>query len=173
MIKDFDALKKAMREHESDMKRETKTAIAKMITPSSTTGQTQTADKDSDLRVIIQQMAADKQTLKEDRNQPYQKRGNWRGREPDRYFTQNRGGGTYNHGRDNNRKPYNHDGSNNRTPDKETTPAPQATHPPTQRYNNSDTNRDITCWRCGQTGHLQIGCRVRLDHSRRAGLNFH
>lgn len=31
---------------------------------------------------------------------------------------------------------------------------------------------DVTCYRCGQQGHLQYGCRVRLDHRRPQGLNM-
>lgn len=31
---------------------------------------------------------------------------------------------------------------------------------------------DVTCYRCGQQGHLQYGCRVRLDHRRPHGLNM-
>lgn len=31
---------------------------------------------------------------------------------------------------------------------------------------------DVTCYRCGQQGHLQYGCRVRLDHRRSQGLNM-
>jgi len=27
------------------------------------------------------------------------------------------------------------------------------------------------CWRCGQPGHMQYGCRVRLDHTKRP-LNY-
>jgi len=34
-----------------------------------------------------------------------------------------------------------------------------------------DGLEEPTCWRCGQTGHLQYGCRVQLDHQRRKPLN--
>ena len=33
------------------------------------------------------------------------------------------------------------------------------------RENESD--REITCYRCGQVGHVKSGCRVRLDHSKK------
>lgn len=40
------------------------------------------------------------------------------------------------------------------------------------RQNYSDATDDLpVCYRCGQTGHIRLGCRVKLDHSRRA-LNF-
>lgn len=48
------------------------------------------------------------------------------------------------------------------------------------RWNNTnqqgaaatDDSWDVpTCWRCGQTGHLQYGCRVQLDHQHRRPLN--
>ena len=31
--------------------------------------------------------------------------------------------------------------------------------------------RKVVCWRCGQEGHLQVGCRVRIDHLKRP-LNY-
>ena len=36
----------------------------------------------------------------------------------------------------------------------------------------SDRNfNTVICWRCGQEGHIQVGCRVRIDHLKRP-LNF-
>lgn len=51
-------------------------------------------------------------------------------------------------------------------------PRPQC--PPRQyssRAQSRDTSTDPehdepTCWRCGQVGHVQLGCRVRIDHRR-------
>lgn len=28
----------------------------------------------------------------------------------------------------------------------------------------SSSSKEMTCWRCGQVGHIRYGCRVRLDH---------
>lgn len=36
---------------------------------------------------------------------------------------------------------------------------------------DDDIADEPTCWRCGQIGHLQNGCRVNLDHQRRKPLN--
>ena len=34
-----------------------------------------------------------------------------------------------------------------------------------------DDDQSVECYRCGQQGHVQYGCRVRLDHCRGRGLN--
>ena len=37
---------------------------------------------------------------------------------------------------------------------------------------SSDSQRsEPVCWRCGQVGHLRLGCRVNMEHSR-WHLNF-
>jgi hypothetical protein len=38
--------------------------------------------------------------------------------------------------------------------------------PPDQQVFDDDV-REPVCWRCGQSGHIRAGCRVRLDHVRR------
>lgn len=44
---------------------------------------------------------------------------------------------------------------------------------PTPPSNNRHTQprQDITCWNCGQPGHIAVGCRVRTDH-RKKPLNY-
>ncbi|MES9879827.1 MAG: hypothetical protein ABW185_03010 [Sedimenticola sp.] len=41
-------------------------------------------------------------------------------------------------------------------------------HPSQSTYDEEyDTNYEVMCYRCGQYGHVQYGCRVILDHQRR------
>ena len=42
-------------------------------------------------------------------------------------------------------------------------------------HSSNDSISEVTCHRCGQKGHIQLGCRVRLDHQGRQfnrPLNF-
>ena len=46
----------------------------------------------------------------------------------------------------------------------------QQQQPPAQQQQtetDTDYQHEVQCYRCGQFGHIQAGCRVRLDHSRR------
>lgn len=36
--------------------------------------------------------------------------------------------------------------------------------PDNTRSQDRKSTSEVVCWRCGQKGHLQIGCRVRVDH---------
>lgn len=59
-------------------------------------------------------------------------------------------------------------GGKQRTKDKK--PAPHAQVKQTQRTQQDKAashHEEPTCYRCGQQGHLQIGCRVILDHSKK------
>ena len=158
MIKDFDKLKQEMRQHESDLKRDVKTGTAKMMT----TEKKQDTEDETDLKAMIQQMAADIQVLKQERNQQFQhqkSRGNWRGRgdrnhiiKYNRYSDQNQQQNTRSSVSDN------QDRQNSR----------QYRSQEIQRQNNNNQYQEVTCWRCGQKGHLKVGCRVRMDHSRKS-----
>ena len=152
IIKDFDTLKKEMRELESDVQREVKTATAKMMS----TKEPSQDQPEKDLTAIIQQMAADIQSLKDDRNRPQQQkpRSSWRGtgnrpyRSTNRYREQGRGQYQRSEG---------YQTTRNNLP------------PPVERrqHNSNEPRPEIVCWRCGQTGHVKLGCRVRMDHSKK------
>jgi hypothetical protein len=63
-----------MRDHEPNLQCNVKTGTAKMMTP-------KTQSPDDKIRIRIQQMAVDIQTLKQNRNCPtHNSGGNWRGR---------------------------------------------------------------------------------------------
>lgn len=158
-VKDFDMLKKEMRDHETNIQRNTKTATAKMMTPK----QESTND---DIRATIQQMAADIQELKQNRqfptHAPEETHHNWRGR-----GQSSSGNNFIRHDQRYNNTTTNRHGQSNTHPT-----YPNTRHQGHQSTYNRDQDRLPRCYRCGQTGHIQIGCRARLDHSKTAGLNF-
>lgn len=40
------------------------------------------------------------------------------------------------------------------------------------QYKGRQSDQEVTCFRCGQQGHLKYGCRVRLDHKSDQDLNM-
>ncbi|CAC5411913.1 unnamed protein product [Mytilus coruscus] len=78
IIKNYNELKQEMRQLEADVKKDVKIATAKMANV------TEAESEETDLRTIIQRMAADIQTLKDDRKnqsqQPFRQNNNWRTR---------------------------------------------------------------------------------------------
>lgn len=45
---------------------------------------------------------------------------------------------------------------------------PSSDVPKRQASNSQSSDGGFVCWRCGQEGHVRSGCRVRLDHLKRA-----
>lgn len=162
IVKDFDTLKKEMRDHETNIRKTVKTATIKMMTPT-----TQTTN--DDIRVTIQQMAADIQQLKQNRQFPThgteETYRNWRGR-GQAPIAPSRNNFTRHDQRYNTTQTNRHDQNNTHST------YPNTRHQGHQSTYNRDQDHLPRCYRCGQTGHIQIGCRARLDHSRTAGLNF-
>ena len=167
-IKDFDTLRVALRQIEKEHpphKSNTKSAkpnTSKFATPS--------ADSSDivELKGMVQQLTQ-KVTNMEQQGypQPYYNRG--------RYTRGNRGnrGNTWNSRppRQNTQQrqystQYQHPPTSQRTDWSSSTPQQQQQQQQPQQQDTS-TNQEIQCRRCGQYGHIQIGCRVRMDHSRR------
>lgn len=152
IVKDFDILKQEMRQIEADMKREEKSTTSKMAST-----RTNESKDDDELKAMIQRMATDIEALKKDRDRQY-KPQQWQRYEKGQYKGQGN-------------RQFNNQGNNNNRPRQKQN----------DRANNYDDNeqhqeqprqdepyKDVICWRCHQKGHLKIGCRVRLDHSRKA-----
>ena len=165
IVKDFDTLKKEMRDHETNIKRNVKTATAKMMTPN-------TQSTNDDIRAAIQQMAADIQELKQNRQfsthaseETQNSDRNWKGRgQASSHSSRNN---FTRHDQRYNTTPSNQHGQNNTH-----STYPNTRHQGHQSTYNRDEDRIPRCYRCSQTGHIQIGCRARLDHSKTAELGF-
>jgi hypothetical protein len=137
------------------------TATTKMMTP-------KTQSTNEDIRATIQQMATDIQELKQNRqfttHSSEEIHRDWRGRGQASIASRNN---FTCHDQRYNTTPTNRHGQNNTH-----STYPNIRHQGHQSTYNRDEDRLPRCYRCGQTGHIQIGCRARLDHSRTAGLNF-
>jgi hypothetical protein len=161
IVKDFDTLKKEMRDHETNIRRTVKTATTKMMTP-------KTQSTNEDIRATIQQMATDIQELKQNRqfntHSSEDTLRNWRGRGQASMASRNN---FTRHDQRYNTTPTNRHAQNNTH-----STYPNTRHQGHQSTYNRDEDRLPRCYRCGQTGHIQIGCRARVYHSRTAGLNF-
>lgn len=154
-IKDFNKLRIALRQIEKDHKKPTKpnTSKAAIASPYE--------DELSKLTGMVNQLT---QTVTElQGQQQYQPRGqdqfrgnNFRGRPNYRASWNSRG--------------WKYNGPSSRQQQSD------ASHPfqqqnPVSEGASGDNSQTVYCYRCKQPGHVQIGCRVRLDHVKRP-LNF-
>lgn len=130
------------KDHQQDQPKTSKSNTATSICKS-TNSTAENSDME-ELKGMVQQLVSSVQQ----QNAPQQYRGNqhYRG-------TQYRG--TYNGQQQRNSNTYQTSADNNQFQQQ-------------QRGPTADRNREeIICRQCGQPGHIAIGCRVRLDHSRR------
>ena len=140
LTKDFNQLKVALRQLEKDHQpKKSKPNTSKAIT------ETNTYKKEMDeLRGMVQQLSTQVTEMQQQQTQ-YYRGNNYRGKS----YRGNRGkGGKWNYQKQqtNSSQPQQQEQSDNQ----------QSTY----------QHKPIVCQRCGQEGHIQIGCRVRLDHSR-------
>ena len=163
-IKDFDGLRVALRQIESDHLHMEAAKPAKPNTSKSASGQeTSLTNPDvEELKGLIHQLATRMDTYesgKQHQQPPWQQnREHWHQQQPpwqqqqlnwqNQPWNQPRGRGRgRGRGQFTGRRNY-------------------ATN--TNQQHETNTSQEIVCWRCGQVGHTKIGCRVRLDHSKKS-----
>lgn len=169
ILKDFEKLKAAMKELEVDLKKDIKPQPAKMVVSTE-------EDSQAELRNIVNKLAIEVKEMREQQavstasmvqqhfNQNRYRPGNRGNRRPQRYY-RNQG----------NRYQPQHQGNGYSQPQitRQESDSGRQENNTDDQYKNQNRGRDGSpvCWRCNQKGHLQIGCRVRMDNNRRAGLN--
>ena len=163
-VDDFDELRIVLRRIE---KQQQDRSAAPEKKPRSTTAKSAQPSSDTnDLRIMLQKLTDDVKALKDDR---YGNRNDNKGRNNanrDRYDRENQrrnesmSGGTSDY-RKRGHRGYPSETSHNNVDDRQSYRYhPQPHQQPSQVQ---DDRRVPTCYRCGQPGHIVIGCRVRTD----------
>ena len=139
MIKVFNQLRVALRQLEKDHQpKKSKPNIIKVI---SETPESETQEFE-ELKGMIQQLTTQDNEFNQHQQQPqYYKGNNYRD----------------NRGRRWNNSSHGQQGQNSYQPQQQQTD---------QQKEYVAQGNTIYCRRCGQEGHIQVGCRVRLDHTR-------
>lgn len=187
-VKDFNQLRVALRQLEKDHQpKKSKPNTAKAITPIETTDRRDIED----LKGMVQQLTHTVTQLKEQQRQPYtpntgnsfrgnSRGGRWNNRQQ-RYGQQDRqpyGNQHQPYGQpsSNQQQHYGQPSMNQQQPyqpyqqqqfhQQPSQPQQPSNQPSTNQQGYTKSYEPIICRRCGQEGHIQRGCRVRLDHLR-------
>ncbi|KAK3096074.1 hypothetical protein FSP39_022756 [Pinctada imbricata] len=156
---DFDELRRAVRRKEEEMRKR------KVTSKEHVKSVTSTSNSDLDeLKAMVQKLTTDMTEMKKDiaeqrTSTQYVEQINT----PQHQYNRNTERGNY---RGINRRPYNYYGRGQQRY--------QQQFYDRQQYGQQgiENENDPICYRCGQEGHLALGCRVRLDHMRRQPSNF-
>ena len=160
-IADFDELRVAIRRIEQDHRKAELTKPRSSLPSKSAVSTTSSLD---DLTGIVQQLSADVKKLREECRRPrfVNERRTPTGSHADLFENRPASDRSRDQWRQPNRQPANqgdrtqfHDW---RRPEGESRKESDRT---SERYS------EAVCWRCGQAGHIQKGCRIRTDHLRK------
>lgn len=155
-ITDFDQLRVAIRRLEEDCRSrqgDDKTQKKREVTPAKSATPVVPAENTElqELRGMIQQLATEVRSIKDNKNvQDYRKSGDQHGHQDRNHHISSRTGNSmYNHRND--RHEQQQRSSHN--------PAQPAS---TDRDDSQDHDEEPTCYRCGQVGHIALGCRAKV-----------
>ena len=146
----FDEFRRAMRILEQDIEKRKLESDKQSKPLPSKRATSEKKEEQEELRVIVNRLSTELEEMRKANYGGHQSRRNERGNYTPRYRAPNKYRGSGNKG-------YRNKG---------------LSKPETS--NNTDSDQLPICWRCGQYGHLQIGCRVRVDHMKSdSNLNEH
>jgi hypothetical protein len=164
-VEDFDQLRIRIRQLEQDRKRGDK------VTPAKSAVQNLEV---AELKAMVKQLSTDMKAMKENRSSPSLPQPGGGSYEPRRRTGQGQQS-NYQQPDQRQQSGYQPPMPSQRQQSGYQPPMPSQRHPsgyqqPDQEHANQpdyDQQDDIICWRCGQLGHIALGCRVRLDHRRK------